>query len=816
MVSNGLVENLRSDAGENLFIKMDTEAVNRESPAENFSWSQSDRVLEFHIVKERLAGHCQNSFSRHKALALGPLDDPEDMKKSHRETDEAIRVLQANSDVDISVPDELIVWVKRSMLDGVLKGWELYKIGKVLGTISKIHSNLGRKSELTNISSLALSLPDMKKIERDISHSIDPNGTILDDASYALRNFRSQAEMSRRKLIKALEKLIRKFERKGFLQESLITERNGRMVLMIKIESKNRIEGIVHDISDSGATAFLEPISTIVLGNDWREAIINVQHEEERLLLELTSSIGAYSTEIFDSIEILALIDLCMAKGKYSMKIGGTSPNFVDNPRTFISLKGVRHPLLPGPVVPVDLFLGDGKPILVISGPNAGGKTVALKSLGLTVLMAQSGLHVSATFCSMTRFDQVFANIGDHQSIDLSLSSFSANVQLIKAIIGQASSRSLVLLDELGTSTDPAEGAAFAKALLYYFCHNDIICLATTHQRGVANFVQEQTDMVNASVGLRPNSLEPTYTITTGLPGRSYALAIASRMGIEDKIIEHARAMLDPGERDSEKILTELEEQRTMVDSRLATLRTELDEAVAIRRKFEDKLNDVEFEKERILENYRSSLIDKAQALLSQLQKAETVIQAPISKNIVIEEKDRLKAIQKTLRSEEWRNKLTQAQKLLISELGIGDFLYLRGVGDPVKILSHPDNLGNIEVLMGSMKVRISSTQVEKKASFHSARNLGGISVTRSSKRSSISTELNLHGMRSDEAIEELDQFMDRAILEGFGLVKIIHGRGTGVLRTIVRGHLIKHPLVKDIRPGEGGTADGVTMVELN
>ena len=795
---------------------MDAKTVNRESPEMNFSRSQSDRVLEFHIVKERLAGHCQNSFSSHKALTLEPLNDVEDMKKSHRDIDEAIRVLQSNSDVDISVPDELIAWVKRSMLDGVLTGLELYRIGKVLGTIHKIRSNFGRKSELTNMSSLASSLPDMRKTERDINHSIDPNGTILDDASYVLRGFRVQAELSRRKLIKALEKLIRQFERKGFLQEPLITERNGRMVLMIKIEYKNRVEGIVHDISDSGATAFVEPIGTVALGNDWREAIIGVQHEEERLLLELTSLIGAQSTEIFDSIEILTLIDFCMAKGKYSIEIGGTSTDFVDTPRTFISLKGVRHPLLPGPVVPVDLFLGDGKPILVISGPNAGGKTVALKSLGLTVLMAQSGLHVSATFCSMTRFDHVFANIGDHQSIDLSLSSFSANVQLIKAIIEQASSRSLVLLDELGTSTDPEEGAALAKALLAYFCHEHIICLATTHQRGIANFVQEQTAMVNASVGLRPNSFEPTYTITTGLPGRSYALAVANRMGIQNEIIECARAMLAPGERESEKMLTELEEQRAMVDSRLATLQTELDETVAIRKKFEDKLNDVEFEKERILENYRSSLINKAGELLRQLQKTETIIQDPISKNIVVEQTDRLKDIQKILRSEEWRNKLTQAQKLLTSELAIGDFLYLRGVGDPVKVLSHPDNLGNIEVLMGSMKARIPFTQVEKKAVFDSARNWVGISVTRASKRSAISTELNLHGMRSDEAIEQLDQFMDRAILEGLGLVKVIHGRGTGVLRTMVRGHLMNHPLVKSIRPGEGGTADGVTMVELN
>ena len=802
--------------GENLDREMDKEVVNRDYSELDFLRSQSDRVLEFHVVKENLARYCQNSFSRHRALALEPLDDLAEMKRSHRETDEAISFLHSNSDVDLSMPDELIAWVKRSMLDGVLTGLELYGISKVIGASRKLRSILGPKLELSNMSSLALSLPDMRKAERDINHSIDPNGTILDDASYALRSFRAQAELGRRKLVKALERLIRKFDRKGFLQEPLITERNGRMVLMIKIESKNKVEGIVHDISDSGATAFVEPIDTVVLGNDWREAIIGVQHEEERLLLELTQLIALNSTDILNSIEILALIDLCIAKANYSIEIGGTSPRFVDNSRAFISLKKVRHPLLQGPVVPVDLFLGDGKPILVISGPNAGGKTVALKSLGLSVLMAQSGLHVSAMSCDMTKFDHVFANIGDHQSIDLSLSSFSANVKLINAIIGQASSHSLVLLDELGTSTDPEEGAALAKAILSYFCHEHIICLATTHQRGVANFVQEKTNMENASVGLLPNSFEPTYTITSGLPGRSYTLAIASRMGIADEIIESARSMLGPTERNSEKILTELEEQRAMVHRRLETLQIELDETSAIRTEFEEKLSNVESEKEKILEEYRSDLINKAGQLLRKLQEAERAIQPTISKDIIVEEKDRLKYVQKLLRSEEWSNKLTQAQKVLANELAIGDFLYLKGIGDPVKVLSNPDNLGKIQVLMGSMKARISLTQVEKRADVNFAKNLGGISVTRVSKRLPVSTELNLHGMRSDEAIEQLDRFMDRAILEGHGLIKVIHGRGTGILRTLVRSHLTNHALVKGLRPGEGGTADGVTIVELN
>ena len=274
--------------------------------------------------------------------------------------------------------------------------------------------------------------------------------------------------------------------------------------------------------------------------------------------------------------------------------------------------------------------------------------------------------------------------------------------------------------------------------------------------------------------------------------------------------------MLGPGERNSEKILTELEEQRTMVHNRLASLQIELDETLAIRREFEKKLNNVESEKEKILEEYRSDLINKAGQLLRKLQKAESAIQPTISKDIIVEEKNRLKDIQNVLRSEEWRNKLTQAQKVLASELVIGDFLYLKGIGDPVKVLSSPDNLGNIRVLMGSMKANISLTQVEKKADVNSAKNLGGISVTRVSKRSPISTELNLHGMRSDEAIEQLDRFMDRAILEGHGSIKVIHGRGTGILRSVVRSHLINHTLVKGIRPGEGGTADGVTIVELN
>ena len=594
-------------------------------------------LLEFDQIRERLAGFTRTVSGRERAIALSPTADLLEIAVRQQETAEARQFLDLGGMLEFGPGEDLRDLVQRAMLDGVLRGEELNLVRGFAGAAAHNRQRLSRQPDLPLLQGIAQALPDLSPIDHAIARAVSPSGEVLDSASPALRQLRSDARASYNQLNDTLQRSLRRFQRRGVLQEPIVTQRNGRMVLLVKADFKSQTPGIVHDVSDSGATVFLEPIPAIELGNRWREARLSEEREEERILRELSALIGNSGDDLRLAMDQMARLDLSIAKGRYSIACRGVAPA-ITNPAAgpggaeippagpVLRLSAARHPLLSEGVVPISLALDRDSEVLLITGPNAGGKTVALKTVGLLALMAHSGLHVPADEAQFPLFDGVYADIGDQQSIEQSLSTFSSHVQNLCRIMAEATPRSLALVDELGASTDPEEGSALAAAILSYLHRRGVLTVATTHHRNVAAFVQEQEGMVNASVDLDPETLEPTYRVTMGLPGRSYAMTIASRWGMADEIVAHALSLMSPSQRASEDLLRELRQQRVIVEQ----LRLQSEEALANARsqqaQAEARLADLEASKSEMLEEARSQLLQRVDEVSEGLQRAERAL----------------------------------------------------------------------------------------------------------------------------------------------------------------------------------------------
>ena len=774
---------------------------------------QSLHLLEFSLVTEQVAAYTSLPQAREKLLALVPSSNRDDIVSRQQETLEAKLFIENNDSLDFSGIRDVRSPVQRAALKGILKGQELWEIHDTIRAFRHVGSTLGNRTDLPLLSTLAGSITDLKTFEQELETSVDPDGEVLDSASPYLKGLRAQSEHAHLRLVEALEKTIRHLRRSDILQESLVTERNGRLVLLVKMEMRHRLPGIVHDVSDSGATAFLEPLQNVSLGNEWRETFLATHREKERVLQNLSEMVSLHSYDILRSLDILTILDIALAKGRYSLAIDATPPIFVEADEAYVHLLQARHPLLRTSAVPVDISIGGVNSAMLITGPNAGGKTVALKTLGLLTLMAQSGLQVPANICTLTIFDALYVDIGDQQSIERSLSSFSSHLQTLGSIMANATPRSLVLLDELGTSTDPEEGAALAKAVLGYFADKKISCVATTHHREVATYVQEHPAMINASVGLDPASLAPIYTLTTGLPGQSYALTIASRMGISPQIVEKARSLLSKGHRYAEQLLKQLEAERhLMIQQRQAT-QDALSRAENVRRDLEEQLGTLEEQKVAIIEEARQQIQVQADKLWKRLRRSERALTRTEHKPRLKDEQKDVARIRNELRSARWQPPTTTGD--WIRNLKVGEYVYVRGVPQPVEVLSPYNETGTIEVLLGSITARLPSYQLEKKAQTQPAHLPPGVSLSQASNRP-ISPDLDLRGLRVEEAERRLEEFLDQAVLRGLSSVKVIHGGATGSLRSMVRERLKNHPLVKTSRPQDSTRTDGATQVELN
>jgi len=652
---------------------------------------------------------------------------------------------------------------------------------------------------------------------------------VLDNASPVLHNLRREARNAQNRLNEIMERNLRRLQRAELVQEPLITQRNGRMVLLIKAEMRYRVPGIVHDVSDSGATVFVEPMPAIDMGNRWREARLAEEREVERILRQLSGMVGLSGEDLLLTLDLMARLDLDIAKARHSAAINAVAPWVSDQEVADRHLKLVRarHPLLTGAVVPVSVDLDREQGVMLITGPNAGGKTVTLKTVGLLAIMAQAGLHVPAEEAHFPRFDGVYADIGDQQSIQQSMSTFSSHIANLKGIMSRATAHSLVLVDELGTSTDPEEGSALASAVLRYFQKIGSFVVGTTHHRGVSRFVQDQPGMVNASVDLDPTTLEPTYHVTLGLPGRSYALTIAARLGVPQEVIDDARSGISPVEQATEGLLQELQQERRVVEELREEAETARSEAVRQQRELDVQLADVEAAKANLVEESRQELQRRISGILDRLGRAERSLEAydlrQDAEARVRAETESVQEIQ--ARREDVREVQRQVESAVWSPIEVertpwqqilkeGDRVYIRGIAQPVEVIAAADSQDRVEVLLGTMRAKIPVYQLERQAEGHPSAASQGVYLDRAPRKPA-NADLDLRGLRVDEALSRVDEALNDAALDGAGTVRIIHGKGTGALRQAIREYLGGHPLVLSAQNGEGPGGDGITVAEL-
>ena len=887
------------------------------------------RLLEFDQIQQRLAGYTRTVLGREHAEDLAPVSDALEIATRQQETAEARLFLDTGGGLEFGPGVDLREYVQRAMLGGTLRGEELHELQELAGAAAYDRRNLHRREDLPLLAGLAQNLPDLSGLEQAIRSAISPAGEVLDDASPQLRQLRRESRSAYQQLNEVMQRSLRRYQRRSVVQEPIVTQRNGRLVLLIKAEFKSQAPGIVHDVSDSGATVFIEPLPAIETGNHWRETRLAEEREEERVLRSLASQVGDAGHDLQLTLDLLARLDLAMAKGRYSADRRAVAPTILSPTPSFdklrmsgnaghdtarmsgivgsqhttpdssqpvrgepspspargepveprLRLSGARHPLLTEQVVPISLELGGENEVMVITGPNAGGKTVALKTVGLLALMAHAGLHVPAEAAEFPLLDGIYSDIGDQQSIEQSLSTFSSHIQNLRSILEQVTSHSLVLIDELGTSTDPEEGSALAQAILGHFRQRGVLTIATTHHRGVARHVQEQPGMINASVDLEPGTLEPTYRVTLGLPGRSYALTIADRLGLTPEIVETARSLVSPSLRAADDLIQELQEERAVV----AQLRQESEELAAQARtqqaEVEARLASVESARLELVEEARQDLQNRIGDLLAQLQQAERALQLAEEERAtqrmlrpagtspgtsprkdeneslaaaLQEQQAQLTAAQRAVSAAQWQP--IEVQRTPWQErLRSGDRVYIRGIPRPVEVITPQDADEQVEVLLGTMRARIPVYQLERPADsgigpdsepagIPPSRSAGGAAVSAGSsapgagadttgarfrhnrdagvyyRRPSprqVKTELDLRGQRVDAALDQVENLLNQAALSGVAELRIIHGRGTGALRRAVREYLQGHPLVASAGSSGDGSNDGVTVVEL-
>ena len=777
-------------------------------------------LLEFDQIRQQLAATTRTVIGAESAGELAPTADGRDVAMRQQETAEARRLLDTTGALELGPVEDLRPAVQRALLGGVLRGEELLHFGSLAAAARWNRNALGNREDLPLLAATAENFPDLPDLESAVNRAIGPSGEVLDDASPELGRLRRDSRSAYAALNDVMQRSLRRYQRSGVTQENIVTERNGRMVLLIKTDFKGQAPGIIHDVSDSGATVFIEPMPAIDLGNRWRETRLAERREEERVLRQLSSLVGRYAEEITLTLHLLGRLDLAAAKGRYGAALRAVPPHVagLDEPRQF-RLTGARHPLLTGEIVPTTINIRSDQSVLLITGPNAGGKTVALKTVGLLAMMALAGLQVPADDADIPLLDGIYADIGDQQSIIESLSTFSSHIRNLRQIMDAATASSLILIDELGSSTDPEEGSALAAALLSEFRDRNVMVVATTHHRNVARLAQDQSGMINASVDLNPRTLEPTYQLTHGVPGRSYALTIAARLGLPESVIAGAQTHLSSEHLETDRLLQELQEERVTVSE----LRQQVEQTLAAARQREqeasERLEVVEETKAELVEEARRELTQQIGGVVNQIRQAERSLhrqQVEESATISLrEERQRLARAQREVASADWEP-IPVERPPWYQELKVGDRVYIRGVARPVEIVSIPNQHQEVEVVIGSMRARIPVYQLDRLADrVHPTAERAGVVYRRPANKRTLSPEVNLHGYRVDEALTVIDSLLDDAALEGMTSLKIVHGKGTGALRRAVREFLTGHPLVASTEPGEGGSASGVTVVQL-
>ena len=788
-------------------------------------------LLEFHKIREILAGFTSFSASRELALDLTPLSDEEEVHLRLRQSAEARRLLSLSPDTHIGEVADIREVVKMAARGKVLDPQSLLEIQKTLGAAHRLKSHLmNLPGELPLLSNLARDIVALDRLQKDIDGCLSPTGDLLDSASPKLASVRHRMREVRQELLTQLQAIIASPRGRRIIQEPIVTEREGRYVILVKVECRRQIKGIVHDVSNTEATVFIEPWTTIEVQNELRELVAEEKDETERILRTLSAEVGAVESEISRNIELIAEIDLALAKARYAREAKATEPIIVAAARSakaegrepggVLRLVEARHPLLKKKAVPLSVEIGRAFSVLVITGPNTGGKTVALKTLGLLSLMAQAGLPIPAQAESrIPVFDGVYADIGDEQSIEQTLSTFSWHIGNIVRIINNATTKSLVLLDELGTNTDPGEGSALGRAILLHFLPQGTMTVATTHYTELKALAHATEGMENAALDVNPVTMTPNYHLTVGIPGGSNALATASRLGLPAEIVARARHMLSEGAQEIEALLTHLATEQKNVESLRHSLEEELNEAEQNDADLKNRLRQLEEEKQRIIKQTRDQIVREAAGLQVKIREAAAELRKEKSKERIEQAKKALAEAQEQLDAGVWQARPAveiEGIEAEASPITAGDTVWLKEAGVPATVLSVSEERGLVEVQAGKVKMTLRVDSVEKRIPSTGAVRTGGALIKKEMRKSRIPLELDLRGKRAEEVEPALEGYLNEASLVGLSRVRIIHGIGTGTVRQIVREILASHPLVTSFQPGEQGEGgDGVTIVSM-
>ncbi len=779
------------------------------------------RVLEFDKVVQRIADKTQSALGREMVMGLRPTRDSGEILYQQDLLAEMVSVLMEKGEFPFGPLHDLRGEIKRAQIGSVLSPGQLLAVGDSLRTTRRVHAfinNLPDSGEkYPKISRMGEVLRPHREIEEAIAHAILGPDQIADDASHELRVIRRTMEKKQAAIREKLESYTRGSQASKYLQEAIVTIRNGRFVIPVKAEHKGSVKGMVHDQSASGATVYIEPMAIVELNNALNQLKNDEAREIERILTLLTDLVASEAYSILKNLEMLTAFDALLAKGKYTLEISAIQPTLSEKGRLKI-VKG-RHPLLdPSAVVPLDIAIGENYQSLIVTGPNTGGKTVTLKTVGLLSLMYQSGLHVPARYGTVFPiFDKVYADIGDEQSIEQSLSTFSGHMTNIVKIMDQATGDSLVLLDELGAGTDPLEGAALAMALLDSFYHKGAMTLATTHYSELKNYALSTEGFENASVEFDLKTLAPTYRLIIGIPGKSNAFEISKKLGLEETIVSKAKDLLEHHSIEFEEILEKITRNlRESEEERTAAMALKI-EAQKLSEKLNRRSQDLDEKRDKVVRQAR----EEAKIILTRAKReSEEVIKE--LRGITISSKEdnqRIEALRNRLKDEIGASSQVKLRREDDSEplksVRLGQTVRILSLDTTGEVMSPVDKKGEVTVQAGIMSMKVpladlrQSFEKEKKEQFLKRQYTATAALE-------TGREIDLRGMNLDEAVMAVDKYLDDAYMARLEEVQIIHGKGTGVLRQGMKDFLRNHRHVKSQRDGkynEGGI--GVTVVVL-